>query len=315
MASGQNNNAEAKSYERHIEMHVLCGNLSFWDEESIRRHCYALEEQGLIQIHSFTDSLRCSLKKLLPNIHTAHHAEGAQSGQQLPNGASVIDANWCPSPSVVQLLERQYNIPPKKINQLCGEFVIYWAERAEAKQSWDSTFIRYATTQQSRTERNVQRAPIDRHWQPSAYCVEALNQSGISPDSIKKHVAPFINYWLQQDSQAGDWDARFSRYCERQHEYERTTQRNKRQISSDWKPGETVFKVLEQAGIDRAFTESKLPEFILYWLERGDALPDWNTRFVYRIKKLWAMEHNIGGNNWDDFIQRHTDRSWRDGVQ
>src|SRR5690606_31365952 len=55
--------------------------------------------------------------------------------------------------------------------------------------------------------------------------------------------------------------------------------------------------ILENAGINRAFIEDSVPEFVLYWRERGAIEGAWNSRFIEHIRRQWsrysaALEHD-----------------------
>lgn len=61
----------------------------------------------------------------------------------------------------------------------------------------------------------------------------------------------------------------------------------KAQIPQDWTPAETTYAMLEKQGIDRPFAESVLDEFRLYWQERGESRPGWESTFVNNAKRQW----------------------------
>lgn len=58
-------------------------------------------------------------------------------------------------------------------------------------------------------------------------------------------------------------------------------------MPTDWFPGETAYSVLIGLGIPRPFAEGCIPEFRLYWMERGDARPGWDASFVNSVKRSW----------------------------
>jgi hypothetical protein len=308
---------DQSSSERQVTVRTMCAHLAFWDEATLRQHCAALEDQGLIRIRKFQDELHCTLMMLLPEISASHHAPvPPQSGTQQKNTPGIISPNWSPGPGVVELLQRQHTIDPARIAQMRNEFIVYWRDRAEPRHSWDSLFMSYVATQASKAERVSARAPLDSNWMPNALCVEQLNLEGIDNNFINTHIPGFIGYWSKENPHAGDWESRFIRFCKRQWEYEDAQRRNTYPISKDWQPDDTAYTLLQSSGIDRAYAESKLPEFILYWLEKGVAFPDWSMRFVSRVKQIWQSEHgqHDGGDGWGAFIERHTDPSWRDGA-
>jgi hypothetical protein len=58
-------------------------------------------------------------------------------------------------------------------------------------------------------------------------------------------------------------------------------------ISPDWQPADNTYALLQRQGIDRAFIESTIDEFILFWTERQEARPGWEATFVNNVKRAW----------------------------
>ncbi|MBK8897388.1 MAG: hypothetical protein IPN66_09345 [Candidatus Competibacteraceae bacterium] len=52
--------------------------------------------------------------------------------------------------------------------------------------------------------------------------------------------------------------------------------------------GAQAFAILESNGIPKAFAETCIDEFVLYWTERGDARPGWDASFVNSVKRDWT---------------------------
>lgn len=53
-----------------------------------------------------------------------------------------------------------------------------------------------------------------------------------------------------------------------------------RPIDHTWTPSEAVYQVLGQHNIPRAFADDQLPEFIIYWNERGAIEHSWGSKFM-----------------------------------
>jgi hypothetical protein len=58
-------------------------------------------------------------------------------------------------------------------------------------------------------------------------------------------------------------------------------------IAADWQPADSTYALLESQGIDRHFAESCIAEFRLYWQERGERRPGWESTFVNNVKRQW----------------------------
>ena len=58
-------------------------------------------------------------------------------------------------------------------------------------------------------------------------------------------------------------------------------------IRPDWTPAENTYALLQRQGIDPQFAESCIDEFRLYWTERQEARPGWESTFVNNVKRAW----------------------------
>jgi len=59
-------------------------------------------------------------------------------------------------------------------------------------------------------------------------------------------------------------------------------------MSAEWKPSPDAVGILEMADINLSFIEDAIPEFVLYWRERGIVNGAWNTKFLEHIRRQWA---------------------------
>ncbi|MBB3047768.1 hypothetical protein FHR99_002034 [Litorivivens lipolytica] len=61
-----------------------------------------------------------------------------------------------------------------------------------------------------------------------------------------------------------------------------------RPIDSDWQPDKESINYLTQFhGVDPAFIEGLVPEFISHWREKGNARASWNSTFTQHVAKRW----------------------------
>lgn len=63
-------------------------------------------------------------------------------------------------------------------------------------------------------------------------------------------------------------------------------------INAEWRPSDAVYQLLAQHNIPRDFAEGQLPEFILYWQERGQLNHSWGSKFAKHVVHEWRM-HEI----------------------
>jgi hypothetical protein len=132
---------------------------------------------------------------------------------------------------------------------------------------------------------------LSRDWQPSAEMVKQIKQLGIPLNFINERVPEFIAYWMERNEAHHGWNAKFrSRVIEhwRKEETLFANQQNTAPLSGVWQPSEDAYEVLDRAGVERNFIDEAIPEFILYWREKGESSTTWNTRFVQHVRRQWA---------------------------
>ena len=59
-------------------------------------------------------------------------------------------------------------------------------------------------------------------------------------------------------------------------------------MHNEWLPSPETYEVLELGGISRDFSESKIKEFRLYWIEKNLKKDNWNIIFINFVRKSWV---------------------------
>jgi hypothetical protein len=170
---------------------------------------------------------------------------------------------------------------------------------------------RGASTQQSKRS-NLQPANhllIQAKWQPSRDGLHRLHQHGI-PDSYSlSKLDEFISQARKNGDNRNDWNTQFFRFIKKHWAYSQTDAHRKQRlaekarrgkavsITQQWLPSSDAQQILQRAGIDAQFIQDSIPEFVLYWQERGNAHNTWNTKFIQHIRQQWArysssLEHS-----------------------
>ncbi len=133
---------------------------------------------------------------------------------------------------------------------------------------------------------------IDNSWRPARDVVTQLGQYGIPEHFVHQQVPEFVTYWSERGDPQHSWNAKFLKHVLRLWREEETrSARRGRQIpmTGDWRPSADAVDILTlQAGINANFVEDAIPEFILYWRDRGDRRSTWNSDFVRHVKRQWA---------------------------
>jgi hypothetical protein len=147
-------------------------------------------------------------------------------------------------------------------------------------------------------------APMPDQWQPAEDTLRRLEQHKIPRAFSFAQMDTFVLQGLEQGTNRNDWNTRFFRHVKSQwvftqndankfqRMHERTgfnpMQDEAKPIGGEWQPSSDALQILQRAGIDPQFIEDAVPEFILYWSERGDVFKTWNSKFIQHVRQQWA---------------------------
>ena len=133
---------------------------------------------------------------------------------------------------------------------------------------------------------------LSQSWSPETDVLRQLEQYNIPAQFISDQLPEFITYWSERNDPQFSWGSKFIKHVLRlwrNHQTESKKLDLQVRMSTDWMPSEDAMDILvRQAGINHNFIEDAIPEFMLYWAERGDASNTWNSRFVMHVKRQWA---------------------------
>jgi hypothetical protein len=111
------------------------------------------------------------------------------------------------------------------------------------------------------------------------------------PDQFALSLVPeFVSYWRDRGQARFSWGNAFYRHVLRSWREEQARQGSHELATTmdrDWRPSADALEILVNAGIPANFIEDAVPEFVLYWRERGVQLSTWNTRFIDHIRRQW----------------------------
>lgn len=135
-------------------------------------------------------------------------------------------------------------------------------------------------------------------WQPDRETLGRLAQHNIPGSFALEQVPEFVNYWRERGESAHSWGSKFIQHTIRKwREYE-SSQNSQTLMTRSWRPSEEALDVLTRhAGISRQFVEDAIPEFELYWREKGVRSDNWNKKFRDHVHHQWlrykaALEHD-----------------------
>ncbi len=128
-------------------------------------------------------------------------------------------------------------------------------------------------------------------WQPSEELYQQCALHQIPRDFIEQRIRTFVMYWRERQTTQYSWHNTFLKWILKDWRREQSYQGAREleaDMSSDWRPSEEALSILEHAGINGGFIEDAIPEFVLYWKERGLVTSTWNTKFIAHIRRQWA---------------------------
>ncbi|RYZ86559.1 MAG: hypothetical protein EOO68_28720, partial [Moraxellaceae bacterium] len=171
---------------------------------------------------------------------------------------------------------------------------------------------------------------IAANWQPDEELLRQIAQHNIPEYFIRQQIPEFITYWRERGETSHSWGAKFLKdvlHKWRNHQTQ-TAQAARLQnqgendfvkrdqdiaMHPDWRPSKDALEVLvKHANISFAFVEDAIPEFVLYWQERGEVGRTWNSKFIQHVKRQWVrysstLEHDTEPKRIPENWQPSTD--------
>lgn len=150
------------------------------------------------------------------------------------------------------------------------------------------------------------------NWQPDEDTLRRLHQHNIPSDFALQKLPEFVTYWRDRNEAHRSWGSKFLQHVLHQwRKFEAQQHKRSQEINMPdrWRPSPDAMQVLvEQAQVSREFIEDAIPEFILYWQERGDKLSTWNSKFIQHIKLQW---HKYNSSLESNTQPRPIPANWR----
>ena len=308
----------------------------FWQAGDVQRIANSLRDKGVVVLDESHYLLSGILKLALNEkvvAAVAAPATPAATPAAVPvaatsatvshgKGSLKMQAGWQPDGEIIKQLQ-QMGISREFIQECLPEFVHYWSERNEAHHGWGSKFrswiVRRWREQETVFAAQQRSSEMPEQWRPDIDAMEILQRAGVSKDFIDDAIPEFVLYWRERGDSTSTWNSKFVQHIRLQ--WARYTQavKNDRElqlIPANWQPSAEVFEILAMANIDASFARQLVPEFVLYWKESRQMQQSWNSKFLQHVKYHWAKRHQLSAKGKDHlgFIERHTDKSWADGL-
>ena len=146
-----------------------------------------------------------------------------------------------------------------------------------------------ASAQQRQT--NGAATLIPANWQPEATWIKQCQQHNIPEDFLRDALPEFVQYWRDRGQARFSWGNAFYKHVLKLWREEQTRRGAFEQVSemsAAWRPSSPALSILHNADVNPHFIEDAIPEFVLYWEERGASSGPWNTRFIGHVRRQWA---------------------------
>jgi hypothetical protein len=133
-------------------------------------------------------------------------------------------------------------------------------------------------------------------WQPDEDLLQLLALNHTIPRAFAlQQREDFVLYWRDRQQVSHSWPSKFRQHVLREWRFQQSREATSAQqqlqtndINGAWQPSDDALDILYRAGISRDFIEDAIPEFVLYWRERGEAHSTWNSKFIAHIRRQWA---------------------------
>ena len=160
-----------------------------------------------------------------------------------------IETNWKPEDEARDILVRS-GIDNGFIDKEIPEFVLYWSERKEESDIWNSKFISHIRRQWGRlqgvNEKDDIPSKIDSKWLPNEDFYDVLTLTDIPKDFADGTIAEFILYWKETGQSHNSWNSKFLQHVKFQWQKYNQNQNAQGQnlmdkrIESSWNISEPV---------------------------------------------------------------------------
>ena len=164
------------------------------------------------------------------------------------------------------------------------------------------------------------KSTIQLDWLPSKETDEYLSHAmGIPKHISEEQLLEFRLYFHSKGVLARDWNSKFIKWLssnKRKHEADQSIFKIDNQaqvlITPNWQPDNLALDIITKERINLSFAKDCIPEFILYFQEKGEASNNWNTRFVSWVRRQWVY---MSQQKTESSIPKPIDRDWRPDDQ
>lgn len=137
---------------------------------------------------------------------------------------------------------------------------------------------------------------LPRNWQPDSDLLQLLHLNhSIPKEFCLQQLEDFLLYWQDRQQVSHSWPSKFRqhvlkewRFRQSQQAADSRKQQRSNDINSEWYPSPDALEIMQRSGVSADFIDDAIPEFVLYWRERGEEHSTWNSKFIAHIRRQWA---------------------------
>ena len=157
--------------------------------------------------------------------------------------------NWIPDEDAIEILIKS-GINEDFIEKEIPEFILYWTERKEESDIWNSKFIAHIRRQWGRfkdvKESDDLPSKMTSEWMPNNDFFEILELTEIPREFAENAKPEFIMYWKETGQSLSSWNSKFLQHVK--YKWEKTnkgqtpqlSEQIDRRIESSWKIQESI---------------------------------------------------------------------------
>ena len=298
-----------KNKDLSIDFESILQETPFWSKDELNKTIDSLVVKGVIVKEKNKNSFYLVNKSKIKKKEISEYTDFTTPDE------IFLEEEWKPNKQILnQALE--YGIPEGFVMNQIQDFKHFYNEKHEKSRSWEIKFLRFVIKQWRLEEiteyKEAKRKPIKKNWTPDQEAIEILIKAGVKKEFINEEVDEFKLYWSEKGEVSDTWNSKFIAHARRQWaKFSNLIENSDKPlpITDDWTPSEDFFQVLSLTGITKDFSESCIPEFILYWKETGQSHNSWNSKFLQHVKFQWQKNMKYSEQNIS-LLEERIEKSW-----
>ncbi|MEH6557526.1 MAG: DnaT-like ssDNA-binding domain-containing protein [Oceanicoccus sp.] len=153
------------------------------------------------------------------------------------------------------------------------------------------------SAEHSANQRTSGASLLAQNWYPPDDLLQLLELNhNIPKDFALQQREDFVMYWQDRQQVSHSWPSKFRQHVLKQWRFHQsrlaeveTKQAQSNELNNSWNPSQDALEILYRTGVNGDFINDAIPEFVLYWRERGEAHSTWNSKFIAHIRRQWAI--------------------------